>query len=91
MPGQIDKFNKDNPLMYQKKSKLVLPEEQLKDTDLELLGKMTKNASEIQTNSQSHATKKLLGNYSIREATPVRTPRMSSVLMKEARDAIALS
>lgn len=91
LPAHINKLNKTNPLMYQKKQKLVLSDAQLNDKDLELLGKMTKNAAEIQTQSGSFATKRLLGNYSIREPTPVRTPRISSQLMREARNAIALS
>lgn len=85
LPEHIEKLNKANPLMYQKKTKLVLTEPQLTDKDLELLGKMTKNAAEIMTASTSETTRELMGNYSVREPTPVKTPRYSSQLMREAR------
>lgn len=85
LPEHIEKLNKANPLMYQKKTKLSLSEPQLTDKDLELLGKMTKNAAEIMTASTSDTTRELIGNYSVREPTPVKTPRYSSHLMREAR------
>lgn len=85
LPEHIEKLNKANPLMYQKKTKLVLTEPQLTDKDLELLGKMTKNAAEVMTATTSDTTRELMGNYSVREPTPVKTPRYSSQLMREAR------
>lgn len=90
LPEHIEKLNKVNPLMYQKKTRLVLPEPQLTDKDLELLGKMTKNAAELITATTSDVTKELVGNYSIREPTPVKTPKYSSQLMREARHAYNL-
>lgn len=90
LPEHIDKLNKENPLMYQKKTKLVLTEPQLTDKDLELLGKMTKSAAEIMTASTSETTRELMGNYSVREPTPVKTPKYSSQLMREARHAYSL-
>lgn len=85
LPEHIEKLNKANPLMYQKKTKLVLSEPQLTDKDLELLGKMTKSAAEVLTATTSDTTRELMGNYSVREPTPVKTPRYSSQLMREAR------
>jgi pre-mRNA-splicing factor CDC5/CEF1 len=85
LPEHIEKLNKANPLMYQKKTKLVLTDPQLTDKDLELLGNMTKNAAEITTATTSDTTRELMGNYSVREPTPVKTPRYSSQLMREAR------
>lgn len=90
LPEHIDKLNKENPLMYQKKTKLVLTEPQLTDKDLELLGKMTKSAAEIMTAGTSETTRELMGNYSVREPTPVKTPKYSSQLMREARHAYSL-
>lgn len=90
LPEHIDKLNKENPLMYQKKTKLVLTDPQLTDKDLELLGKMTKSAAEVMTASTSDATRELMGNYSVREPTPVKTPKYSSQLMREARHAYNL-
>lgn len=90
LPEHIDKLNKTNPLLYQKKTRLVLSEPQLTDKDLELLGKMTKNAADLITVTQNQVTRELVGNYSIREPTPVKTPKYSSQLMKEARHAYNL-
>jgi pre-mRNA-splicing factor CDC5/CEF1 len=90
LPEQIEKMNRVNPLMYEKKTRLVLNPPQLTDRDLELLGKMTKTASETLTASTSDTTRELLGNYSVREPTPVKTPRYSSQLMKEALHAYNL-
>lgn len=47
LPAHINKLNKNNPLMFQKKPKLVLSEAQLNDTDLELLGKMTRDRKSV--------------------------------------------
>lgn len=90
LPEHIEKLNKTNPLLYQKKTRLVLSEPQLTDKDLELLGKLTKTAADLVTVSQSQVTRELVGNYSIREPTPVKTPKYSSQLMKEARHAYNL-
>ena len=90
LPEHIEKLNKVNPLMYQKKTRLVLSEPQLTDKDLELLGKMTKNVASIMNSSTSDTTRELVGNYSVREPTPVKTPKYSSQLMKEARYAYNL-
>jgi pre-mRNA-splicing factor CDC5/CEF1 len=90
MPEHQEKLNKINPLMYQKKTRLILTEPQLTDRDLELLGKITKNAAETITSSSTAVTKELVGSYSIREPTPVRTPKYSSQLMKDAKHAYNL-
>jgi pre-mRNA-splicing factor CDC5/CEF1 len=90
MPEHQEKLNKINPLMYQKKTRLVLTDPQLTDRDLELLGKITKNSAETITSSSTAVTKELVGSYSIREPTPVRTPKYSSQLMKDAKHAYNL-
>ncbi len=90
LPEHIDKLNKVNPLMYQKKTRLVLTDPQLTDKDLDLLGKMTKRMADTMTSSTSDTTRELVGNYSVREPTPVKTPKYSSQLMKDARHAYNL-
>lgn len=90
LPQHIEKLNKVNPLMYQKKTRLVLADPQLSDKELELLGKMTKSQAENISASTSDVTRELLGNYSVREPTPVKTPKYSSQLMKEAKLAYSM-
>lgn len=91
LPEHIEKVYKNNPLLYQKKSKLALSEPQLSDKDLEELGRLTRQAAELgKRTAEIGPTRELLGNYSVREPTPVRTPKYSSQLMREARQAFNL-
>jgi hypothetical protein len=69
----------------------VLPEPQLTDKDLELLAKLTKNSIESNPMAGSIATKDLVGNYSIRDPTPLRTPKYSTQILQQARNIFALS
>lgn len=91
LPEHIEKVYKNNPLLYQKKSKLALSEPQLSDKDLEELGKLTRQAAELgKRTAEVGPTKELMGNYSVRDPTPVRTPKYSSQIMREARQAYNL-
>lgn len=91
LPAYIDKTNRKNPLLYHKKAKLVLTEPQLTDRDLDLLSKMTKNNADSHSHGNSKATRGLVGNYSIRDPTPMRTPKYSTQILQEARNVHALS
>lgn len=52
---------------------------------------MTKNSAEGATQSNFNATRGLVGNYSIRDPTPMRTPKYSTQILQEARNVHALS
>jgi hypothetical protein len=86
----VSKLTKDQEKLFANKSKLLLPQPQLQDKDLELLGKMNQ-LSEV-SELQNPATQALVGNYTQRELTmtPMRTPRMVDNVMREARNSIAL-
>ncbi|KRX02772.1 Homeodomain protein [Pseudocohnilembus persalinus] len=85
-----EKLQKEAEKLFKNKTKLTLPQPQMQDSDLELLGKMNQNqdVSEVSNN----ATKALVGNYSQREVaqTPIRTPMAPNSILREAQHAIAL-
>ena len=70
--------------MMDTKTKMILPEPQLQDKDLELLAKL--NTVEEVSQSTNDVTKPLVGNYSQREhiITPVRTPLAGESILREA-------
>lgn len=90
LPQAVENINKLNNALINTKTKLLLPNPQLPDKELEQMGKM--NTLQEQLAQDSQATKMLVGNYSQRAATPtpMRTPRIESSVMREAQNNIAL-
>jgi pre-mRNA-splicing factor CDC5/CEF1 len=98
LPEAIEKINKMNdPLNIIQRNKLVLPEPQVNDNQLEGISKLTTtgiigNAS--LGNTESNATRVLMGEYTNRPGlTPMssmRTPHVEDSLMKEAKLQISL-
>lgn len=86
----VNLYNKTTNLLNLKKSKMMLPDPQLKDQDLELLGKL--NAVNEVSEHTNQATRALIGNYSQRESSMsvMRTPRAPNTVMREAQNMIAL-
>jgi pre-mRNA-splicing factor CDC5/CEF1 len=80
----VNLYNKTTNLLNLKKTKMMLPDPQLKDQDLELLGKL--NAVNEVSEHTNQATRALVGNYSQRESTAsvMRTPRAPNTVMREA-------
>jgi len=76
-----------------RKSELRLPDPQISDLELEMIGKLGRKAK-VLSSSSSSSTSGLLGDYSsstpsIRRAASVRTPLAPDVVMEEARNQIA--
>ena len=90
LPSTVAKMNRNNPLFYENLGALKMNEPQLSDKELQLLGKMTKMNLEMQTSLSQDVTKNLVGNYSICEPTPVRTPKFGDSQMRDAMQAMAL-
>ena len=73
------------------KTKLSIPEPQLKDYELELIGKM--NSAGIVENGEDHeATRALIGSMTQNRQTPspMRTPRYQDSLIRETQTYLAL-
>lgn len=86
----VNLYNKTTNLLNLKKTKMMLPDPQLKDQDLELLGKLN-SVNEVSEHT-NQATRALIGNYSQRESSMsvMRTPRAPNTVMREAQNMIAL-
>jgi len=80
----VTKQNKHLEVLFENKTKLLLPKPQLKDSDLELLGKL--NTMQEGTECGSNTTSALIANYSQKEftMTPMRTPRVTDSIMVES-------
>jgi hypothetical protein len=87
---RVEKMNVNNPLLYENYGDLKLADPQLTDGELGILGKMAQVSSDIQMSLSQEITRNLVGNYSVREPTPVKTPKYSDGLMKDARQSMAL-
>lgn len=96
LPVAIEVINKMNdPTNILQRNKLILPEPQVTDKDLEGISKLTSNGMSLQdsTIQETNATKVLMGEYTQREMTPmslIRTPKVEDNIMKEAKMAISL-
>jgi pre-mRNA-splicing factor CDC5/CEF1 len=97
LPSAIEIVNKINdPTNIFQRNKLVLPEPQINDKDLEGISKLTSNGEEYQESviTETNATKVLMGEYSQREISlqqsALRTPKVEDTIMREAKIAISL-
>jgi pre-mRNA-splicing factor CDC5/CEF1 len=98
LPEAIEKINKMNdPLNIIQRNKLVLPEPQVNDNQLEGISKLTSTGiiGNLGTgNTDSNATRVLMGEYTNRPGmTPMstmRTPHLDDHVMKEAKLQISL-
>ena len=81
----VSKMNDANTLAF--KTKLILPDAQISDKEIDTISKMNKEKSNALTSSNNESTKALLGEISQREQTPMtmRTPMVQNSLMSEAR------
>ncbi len=96
LPEAIEMINKMNdPANIVQRAKLILPEPQVTEKDLEGISKLTASGvtfSDIPI-KESSATKVLMGEYSQREMTPlsmIRTPKLEDNIMREAKMAFSL-
>ncbi|CAK87238.1 unnamed protein product (macronuclear) [Paramecium tetraurelia] len=87
---QAVSFQNKYQVKFTPQTKLQLPQPQLKDQDLELLGKINA-VNEISEHTTS-ATRALVGNYSTRDQSQsnMRTPRAPNTVLREAQNIIAL-
>ncbi|EWS71013.1 Myb-like DNA-binding domain protein (macronuclear) [Tetrahymena thermophila SB210] len=87
----VDKMAKQTRDILMQRTQLVMPEVQLSDKDLELLGKQNAFSSNVGTDNE--VTKGLMGNYtSMMTPTPMRTPRIiQDTVMTEAKNLVALN
>ncbi len=97
LPSAIEIVNKINdPTNIFQRNKLVLPEPQVNDKDLEGISKLTSNGEELQVSviAETNATKVLMGEYSQREISiqqsALRTPKVEDSIMRDAKMAISL-
>ncbi len=99
LPEAIEIINKMNdPTNVFERTKLVLPEPQVTDRDLEGISKLTQNGISLNNSGiiqESNATRVLMGEYSQRDINPImssslRTPKVEDNIMREARLAISL-
>lgn len=86
LPSAIDKLNKFNPKLLNIKTQLILPEPQINDKDLELLGKLN-NLQNPLGKKGAKPTTTLLGDYSITEkfSNIIRTPSSENAIINEAQ------
>jgi len=98
LPKAIEMINKMNdPTNIVQRTKLILPEPQVTETDLEGISKLSSNNINLNLyNKQKNdfnATRVLMGEYSQREMTPlsmIRTPKLEDNILKEAKIAANL-
>jgi pre-mRNA-splicing factor CDC5/CEF1 len=103
LPDALEMINKMNDptnvnLLFNfqilQRNKLVLPQPQVTDRDLEGISKLTTSGGVFAVGQvESGATKVLMGEYSQREVVPVsaiRTPKVEDKIMSEARIAVNL-
>lgn len=101
LPDAIDLMNKMNDPSYViQRNKLVLPEPQVNDKDLEGISKLATGRIEDtlgdNTIPEINATKVLIGDYTqsvkreIEQHSNLRTPRMEDHILKEAKIAASL-
>lgn len=88
LPAFISKVQASNAMIFDNKTKLLLPPAQLQDKDLEALGKQNQTiAMEADEDTAHKATKQLIGNYSqlnsMAHATPMRTPRYQDSVLRQ--------
>lgn len=77
------------------RNKLILPDPQVTDKDLDGINKLTKTGSMINYSNinESNATKVLIGEYSQRDVnqlSSIRTPKVEDRILTEARIAQSL-
>lgn len=89
LPAALENSMKALTLGHLQPSKMILGEPQLNDSDLESLARLTKMQTKITCEFSQDSTKALIGNYSIRDPTPMRTPRYEDTIMKQAQNALA--
>ena len=88
LPKAIELISKANdPKVVAFKTKLILPDAQVSDKEIDMIARMNQEKSQALTNSSNEATKALLGDITQREQTPMtmRTPMVQNNLMSEAR------
>lgn len=100
LPSAIEIVNKMNdPTNIFQRNKLVLPEPQVTDRDLEGILKLTSNEENLADSNikEADATKVLMGEYSQREISNsmnpysnLRTPKVEDTVMREAKMAASL-
>eukprot|EP01017_Pseudomicrothorax_dubius_P026119 TRINITY_DN2890_c0_g1_i10.p1 TRINITY_DN2890_c0_g1~~TRINITY_DN2890_c0_g1_i10.p1 ORF type:complete len:605 (+),score=188.83 TRINITY_DN2890_c0_g1_i10:351-2165(+) len=93
LPSTYDKLVKLTDPMHQARSKLSLSQPQITDKDLEGMAKLNSmQAEQTVEGGMNAATRALVGNYSVRGATPtpMRTPRYENSVMREAQNALAM-
>lgn len=99
LPGAVMQINKlNNPDSVKKRSKLVLPQPQISDTELEEIVKMgqASESARLSVEDSHVASNALLSEYSVTPAaahalrTP-RTPAEQDTVLQEAQNILALS
>jgi pre-mRNA-splicing factor CDC5/CEF1 len=98
LPDAIDKINKMNDaLNIVQRNKLVLPEPQITENQLEGISKLSQTTMlpPYPRNHQSdyNSTRVLLGEYTNAPATPLtisKTPKIEDQIMKEAKIAVSI-
>eukprot|EP01105_Mastigella_eilhardi_P006388 TRINITY_DN17988_c0_g1_i1.p1 TRINITY_DN17988_c0_g1~~TRINITY_DN17988_c0_g1_i1.p1 ORF type:complete len:799 (-),score=259.69 TRINITY_DN17988_c0_g1_i1:50-2398(-) len=102
LPGAIMAMNKLEPGRMRKRAKLVLPEPQISDRDLEELSKLGEDIAGVVPAQPGQPTSALVGSYAatpvatptlrgLPPTTPQRTPMQKDTLMMEAENLVKLT